>query len=52
MEPLKPPSKPENKDAVTRRTFGGKLVWVPPAVLAVINASERPALAVSEFSVQ
>jgi hypothetical protein len=45
MEPAKPPSKPESNDLVSRRTFGGKLVYVPPTVLAVIRATERPALA-------
>ena len=47
MEPVKPPSKPEDQATVTRRTFGGKLVYIPPAVLAVIDATERPALAQS-----
>ena len=47
MEPVKPPSKPDNTEVVTRRNFGGKLVWVPPAVLAVVNAAQRPALAQS-----
>jgi hypothetical protein len=47
MEPTKPPSKPETDDVVSRRTFGGKLLYVPPTVLAVIKATERPALAQS-----
>jgi hypothetical protein len=47
MEPVKLPSKPDTDDVVTRRTFGGKLVYVPPTVLAVIKATERPALAQS-----
>jgi hypothetical protein len=47
MEPAKRPSKPEPDDLVSRRSFGGKLVWVPPTVLAVIKATERPALAAS-----
>jgi hypothetical protein len=46
MEPTKP-SKPVTADVVSRRSFGGKLVYVPPAVLAVIKATERPALATS-----
>jgi hypothetical protein len=45
MEPAKPPFKPDNDDVVSRRSFGGKLVYVPPTVLAVIKATERPALA-------
>jgi hypothetical protein len=47
MEPIKPPSKPDSDDVVSRRSFGGKLLYVPPTVLAVIQAAERPALAQS-----
>jgi hypothetical protein len=47
MEPITPPSKPDNDDVVSRRRFGGKLLYVPPTVLAVIKATERPALAQS-----
>jgi len=47
MEQTKPASKPESDDVVSRRTFGGKLLYVPPTVLAVIKATERPALAQS-----
>jgi hypothetical protein len=50
--------KPEDQDQVvadadptsadvSRRKFGAKLVYVPPAVLAVIDATKRPALAAS-----
>jgi hypothetical protein len=46
MESTKPVSKPDD-DVVSRRSFGGKLLYVPPTVLAVIKASERPAIAVS-----
>ena len=47
MEPIQPPSKPDNDDVVSRRSFGGKLLYVPPTVLAVIQAAERSALAQS-----
>jgi len=47
MESTKPVSKPDNDDVVSRRNFGGKLLYVPPTVLAVIKASERPAIAQS-----
>jgi len=47
METSKPPSQPDSDDVVTRRSFGGKLLYVPPTVLAVIKATERPALAQS-----
>ena len=58
MEPLDPLRKLEDKDEVvadavaantevSRRKFGAKLVYVPPAVLAVIDATKRPALAQS-----
>jgi hypothetical protein len=58
MEPFEPLRKPEsaavvaaNSDAereeVSRRKFGAKLLYVPPAVLAVIDATQRPALASS-----
>ena len=48
MEPAKPLSKTETTDVVSRRSFGGKLVYIPPTVLAVIKATERPALAASQ----
>ncbi|HTA72329.1 MAG TPA: hypothetical protein VK776_28815 [Bryobacteraceae bacterium] len=47
MEPIKSPSKPDSDNVVSRRNFGGKLLYVPPTVLAVIQAAERPALAQS-----
>jgi hypothetical protein len=47
MEPVKLPSKPDTDASVSRRSFGGKLLYVPPTVLAVIKATERPALAFS-----
>jgi hypothetical protein len=47
MEPIKPPCNPDSDDVVSRRSFGGKLLYVPPTVLAVIKATERPALAQS-----
>ena len=47
MEPDKLPSKPADDEIVSRRAFGGKLVYLPPTVLAVIKATERPALAQS-----
>jgi hypothetical protein len=47
MEPVKSPSQPDSDEAVSRRSFGGKLLYVPPTVLAVIKATERPALAQS-----
>jgi hypothetical protein len=47
MEPANLPSKPDTDEVVNRRTFGGKLLYVPPTVLAVIKATERPALALS-----
>ena len=47
MEPSKPPSKLDQHEVVSRRSFGGKLLYVPPTVLAVIKATERPALAQS-----
>jgi hypothetical protein len=47
MEPIQPPSKPDSDDVVSRRSFGGKLLYVPPTVLAVIEAAQRPALAQS-----
>ncbi|HEX4595641.1 MAG TPA: hypothetical protein VH157_15255 [Bryobacteraceae bacterium] len=47
MEPAKLPSKPADDEIVSRRVFGGKLVYLPPTVLAVIKATERPALAQS-----
>jgi hypothetical protein len=47
MEPTKPTPNSDNRDVVSRRTFGGKLVYIPPAVLAVVKATERPALAQS-----
>ena len=58
MELPEPLSKPEDQDQivpdadgasaeVSRRKFGAKLVYVPPAVLAVIDAAQRPVLAQS-----
>ena len=47
MAPPNNPSQPDRDDVVSRRGFGGKLLYVPPTVLAVIKASERPALAQS-----
>jgi hypothetical protein len=47
MEPTTPLSKPDSDEPVSRRSFGGKLLYVPPTVLAVIKATERPALAQS-----
>jgi len=47
MEPVTPPSKPNGDEVVNRRAFGAKLLYVPPAVLAVIEAAERPALAIT-----
>jgi hypothetical protein len=47
MEPIKPPSEADTDDVVSRRSFGGKLLYVPPTVLAIIQATERPALAQS-----
>jgi hypothetical protein len=47
MEPVKPPAKPDNDEVVSRRSLGGKLLYVPPAVLAIIKATARPALAQS-----
>jgi hypothetical protein len=47
MEPIKPPCNPDSDDVVSRRSFGGKLLYVPPTILAVIQAAERPALAQS-----
>ena len=46
-EPAKPASEPHDDEVVSRRRFGGKLLYVPPTVLAVIKATERPALAQS-----
>jgi hypothetical protein len=41
-------AKPDGaSDQVSRRKFGPKLVYVSPAVLAVIDASQRPTLAVN-----
>ncbi|HWY47049.1 MAG TPA: hypothetical protein VNX70_06685 [Bryobacteraceae bacterium] len=49
MEPSKPPSEPakfpstpHQDEVVSRRRFGGKLLYVPPTVLAVIKATEQP----------
>lgn len=47
MEPVTPPSKPDGDEVVNRRAFGAKLLYIPPAVLAVIEAAERPALAIT-----
>ena len=37
----------QQASATTRRTFSKKAAWVAPTVLAVIAASQRPALAAS-----
>jgi hypothetical protein len=40
-------STPEKDESVSRRAIAKKIAYAAPAVLAVIAASERPALAAS-----
>ena len=40
---------PKEDPSVTRRIFSNKALYIAPAVLAVIAAVERPALAQSIF---
>ena len=40
-------SQSEQESSVSRRAFSKRAAWVAPTVLAVIAASERPALAQS-----
>jgi hypothetical protein len=40
-------SHSDQETSVSRRAFSKKAAWVAPTVLAVIAASERPALAQS-----